>query len=125
MGLTDNFDRLNKKKGGDEQKTDTKNQKRPATGARNLCFIQPDGRRLFLGYAYLVSGEYVPDDSAIILVFTSHTITLKGHNLETLFESLLTHEPERIVCEDERYKSTDDAESVIVTSISVTKGSGI
>ena len=127
MSLTGNFDRLNKKKSG--QKNDMPNHgddqdlDRYSTPAqtRNLCFVQVDGKKLFLNYAYLVSGEYLPEDNIIKLVYTTHEITLKGRNLEGLFESLMVHVPRQIVTIDKRYEGTKGELEIVVTEINVLK----
>lgn len=124
MSLTGNFDRLNKKKSG--QKNDTPNHtddqdsNRYSTPAqtRNLCFVQADGKKLFLNYAYLVSGEYLPGDNIIKLIYTTHEITLKGRNLEGLFESLMAHVPRQIVVVEKRYERMKE-ESNVVNEINI------
>jgi hypothetical protein len=125
MNLTGNFDKLNR--GKDGQNTDASNpndtqeiENYSTTGhVRNLCFVQADGKRLFLNYAYLVSGQYSPEANTIRLVYTTHEITLKGRNLEGLFESLMAHVPRQIVAVDERYESLKVTESVIVDKITI------
>jgi len=112
MNLTGNFDKLNKGKDGqsnDQSKpNDSQEIENYSTSAhvRNLCFVQADGKRLFLNYAYLVSGEYTPETNTIKLVYTTHEITLKGRNLENLFESLMAHVPRQITAVDKRYDGT-------------------
>lgn len=72
-------------------------------GVRNVCFILPDGRHVFLNYAYLVSGEYNPDESMILLAFTTHTVLLKGVHLGELFEQFMAQLNRIVACVDERY----------------------
>jgi len=82
---------------------------------RNLCLGWPDGRRMFLNYAYLVACEYAPGDdkNSICLSFSSHTVTLNGYGLETLFMALLDHLPRVIMAVDDRYAmKTSDAPEV-------------
>jgi hypothetical protein len=86
---------------------------------RNVCFVLQDGRMIFLNYAYLVSGEYVPEENAITLTFTSHTVTLTGVHLEPLFYDLMGHLPRRIACTDARYNEIDDEKRTVVNNISV------
>lgn len=75
---------------------------------RNVCFVQSDGKMLFLNYSYLVSGEYVANESTITLHFTSHTITLKGIKLEPLYLEFFSHIPRHITATDERYNSVEN-----------------
>jgi hypothetical protein len=58
---------------------------------RNVCFVWPDGRRLFLGYAYLVSGELKVDGemNEITLTLSSQTLTIKGYRLEDLYNAIM------------------------------------
>jgi hypothetical protein len=87
--------------------------------ARNICFVLPDGNRIFLNYGYLVSGEYLPEDNKIILSFTSHTITLAGIYLEKLFYDLMQGLPRQLVCTDTRYNTADETNKPIVNGIQV------
>jgi hypothetical protein len=76
--------------------------------ARNVCFVWANEKRLFLNYAYLVSGEFNPNEekNLITLTFSSHTISLHGYNLETLFTSLMEHLPRLITETDSRCNSS-------------------
>lgn len=88
---------------------------------RNVCFAWPDGKKIFLNYAYLVSGELnVSDEMNIVtLTFTSHTATLKGYNLALLFDKLNLQIPETIAVVEKRYasKNKDDEFTVIEIAI--------
>jgi hypothetical protein len=90
------------------------------TSVRNLCFEWPNGNMKFLNYTYLVTCEFYPDQSQILIVFTSDTISIVGSGLATLFEELLNHIPKRIICINPRYAQTDDSE-VVITSIEILK----
>lgn len=81
-----------------------------SSSIRNVCFVWQDGRRKFLNYAYLVSAEYMPDDSIIELTFTSTKISLKGIKLDILHEKLLFHLPITIICQDLRYSQLSRAD---------------
>lgn len=82
---------------------------------RNVCFAWPDGKRLFLNYAYLVSCAFESDGetNTINLIFTSHHVTLKGFQLEDLFLALMEQLPRIIEREDERYRQTSDGGPVV------------
>ena len=122
MTLTSNFDKFNNEKSGKtasgQQADDESVTNYAAPGqTRNLCFVQLDGRRKFLNYAYLVFGDYSPGENEIILSFTSHTVTMKGQHLLSLYESLQSQIPKQIACTDKRYLATEDVSKPIVTSI--------
>jgi len=107
-----------------QKETDPEKSKQafPSTShTRNLCIVWEDGKRMFLNYAYLISGEYLPDDSMIVLTFTTHTVTLKGSRLETLFEEFTGHLIKQIGCTDERYNATLDKDEAVVNTIIVSK----
>lgn len=80
---------------------------------RNLCFVWPDGRKKFLNYAYLVSGEYSPDDGSITLIFTTDTVVVKGSGLDELFEELVSHRPMKVIYTDARYNDTMKSKIII------------
>jgi hypothetical protein len=77
---------------------------RTLTNTRNVCFIPRQGNAVFLNYAFLVSGEYDGDNSAIILLFTTHTVTIKGHNLGTTFWAFMEHIPRKLTVSEDRYR---------------------
>lgn len=94
----------------------------PAHGnVRYLGFVWEDGRRLFLNYAYLVSGEYNPSERTILLGFTSHEARIKGIFLDGLYEALMAQITRLIVCQDARYNSTADKGEPRVNAIEVIK----
>ncbi len=88
---------------------------------RNLCFIEAGGKRTFLNYAYLVTGEYSPEQTAITLSFTTHTVTLKGANLDILFEYLLDHKVKKITSLDKRYQATTSDSEIVVSELLIEK----
>lgn len=88
---------------------------------RNLCFVWEDGRRMFLGYAYLVSCEYAPSERTIKLVFTTHQVTLKGLYLDNMYEGLMSQMVRIIGCEDPRYNATANKDHPRVNSIEIVK----
>ena len=103
-------------------KEEEKNYFAPSS-TRNVCFVQTDGKMLFLNYAYLVSGEYLPEDNTIILCFTSHTITLSGVSLASLFKEFLDHIPRTVQCTDDRYNTLDEENSSVINKIEILKNS--
>jgi len=86
---------------------------------RNICFIQRNGQRIFLNYNYLVSCEYIPEQNRIIASFTTHTVTLTGLFLESLFQDLMRYLPREINSVDERYNSIADANQPVVNEIKI------
>ncbi|MEA5402095.1 hypothetical protein VB776_04160 [Arcicella sp. DC2W] len=83
--------------------------------ARNLCLVWLDGKRMFFNYAYLVSGEYSAngEKNIILLHFSSFMVQLQGYGLESIFMSILDHNPKVITMTDERYV-VDGIESVVI-----------
>lgn len=91
--------------------------------ARNICFVWSNEKRLFLNYAYLVSGEFNPNEekNIITLIFSSHTVSLYGYNLETLFTALMDHLPRLIIEVDSRYALQGSSKEAIVVEIILEK----
>ena len=87
--------------------------------ARNVCFVQADGRSIFLNYAYLVSGSFFPNEEKIQLVFTSNTVEIRGKNLEPLFNKLSNQEIKRLLTVEERYVSLKETNSICVTKLNI------
>lgn len=88
-------------------------------GVRNVCFVLLDGKHIFVNYSYLVAGEFFPEESKIVLHFTTHAISLQGQNLETLFFDLMQHSPKLIEVNNDRYSSISQVAKSLVTNISV------
>lgn len=123
MSLRYKFDKLNEndpEKKESQGSTDIERFDAPAN-VRNLCLVPLSGKMLFLNYSYLMSGEYSPDDGTITLTFTTHTVTLKGKNLENLFVDFVNHMPKIVSCVDERYAGTKGENETIVTELITTK----
>jgi len=87
--------------------------------ARNLCFVQLSGRRIFLNYGYLISGEYEPSDNMITLAFTSHTIVLSGQYLEPLFYNIMQYMLKQIIETDSRYNPLSGKAVSVVNQIRI------
>ncbi len=88
---------------------------------RNLCLIDSSGKQAALNYSYLMSGEYIPDENAIMLFFTTHNITLKGANLENLFMEFMNHLIKQVICLDKRYIETKNENEPYITEIFIKK----
>ncbi len=91
---------------------------------RNVCFVMLDGNMIFLNYAYLVSGEFMPPENRIILSFTTHVVVMDGVFLEGLFKELMNHVPRFIVCVEPRYNVAYEKDQPIVNSINVKSNTG-
>lgn len=119
------FDRMRENDPSAPEDNPGKTEHYPAPGhVRNLAFGWPDGRKLFLNYSYMVSGEYKPDEKIIELEFTTHIVKLKGYKLEILFDALMNQEPRVIRCIDKRYNTLNDENTPVVNEMSVTKNTG-
>lgn len=126
MSLTGNFDNHQKGEGhGEElQNLGSESQNnidkyRKASRVRNICFAQLNGQSLFLNYAYLISGEYFPNESAIHLVFSTHRVILEGSNLKGLYEDLMMHLLRQITVQDKRYLAMLNDGDTVVTSLQI------
>lgn len=91
---------------------------------RNVCFVWPDGKRMFFNYAYLLAAEFNPseDMNEIKLEFSGQTVTLKGYGLEGLFVEFLDHVPRIVMAVNERYLSKVDFGAIVVIKIAVLHG---
>lgn len=118
QGFKSKFDEMRQGNPADKEAQKTENQSFSDIGhVRNLCFVWPDGKKKFLNYAYLVSGDYSPKDSMVTLIFTSETVKIKGSSLDKLFDQLLGHITKQIVCVEPRYSQIATNEFYVVTEI--------
>lgn len=97
---------------------------RKESNVRNVCFITPDKKHLFLNYGYLVSCELDSDNSKMTLTFTSHVVALQGTNLDVLFFEFMEHLPRIIECELDRYNVVVDEKQSVVNNILITPSNG-
>jgi len=88
---------------------------------RNLCIIWPDGKMKFLNYAYLISGEYLPEESTITLIFTTDTVVMQGIGLHQLFNELTNHLPKQIKCNETRYQAISENEQYSISEVQILK----
>jgi hypothetical protein len=87
--------------------------------ARNVCFVQESGVMTFLNYAYLVSGQYNPETSVITLGFTTHTVSLNGHDLGDLYVKFQNQEIRRVLASGSRYTQKEIENQPFVKEIIV------
>ncbi|MEP7170460.1 MAG: hypothetical protein ABI855_13910 [Bacteroidota bacterium] len=100
----------------------SENEFYPAHGNnRNLCFMWPDGKSMFLNYAYLVSGEFEAEENIITLIYTTHIVTLKGIDLNFLFQELFANTVKRISVSEHRYNEIKKNTESIVNEINIQK----
>lgn len=88
---------------------------------RNLTLVSVDGKKQFFNYSYLVTCEYTPADNLITLIYTSHTVIIKGLRLAPLYEALSLQLPETITCIEARYNSITEPEQSVVNEIIISK----
>lgn len=88
---------------------------------RNLTLVSVDGNKQFFNYSYLVTCEYLPEENLITLIYTSHTVIIKGLRLAPLCEALSLQLPETITCIEARYNSISEPEQSVVNEIIIQK----
>lgn len=116
----------NKPQSDPETKTDVEDidilQYKTISSNRRLCFVQADGTRKALSYGYLSSLDYDPKESLITLEYTTrYTVTIKGTNLEDLYEEIMHEVARVIICSDKRYEDMDSTSDVSITEINISK----
>lgn len=93
---------------------------------RRLCFVQTDGKRKALSYGYLSTLHYDPDESMITLEYTTrHKVTIKGTNLEDLFEEIMHEVARVIIITEKRYEETGTENEVTITEINISVNTDI
>lgn len=94
---------------------------RTAATVRNVCFIPQKENPIFLNYAYLISGEYDGENGIIILGFTTHTVTIKGHGLESTYFAFMEHLPRKLIMSEDRYIALVDPKDYAIMDIQIKK----
>ena len=113
-----NFERPKKAGHQEERPVDTSEELREAEYGegdyiRNVCFVWPDGRRKFLNYGHLDSGEINVEQDTIHLFFRAESVELIGLRLLPLFEAFMDHKPKFVYCDDARYNELSTDETII------------
>ena len=85
------------------------------SNTRNIIFEWADGRKLFLNYAFLISGELSKENDRMILTFTNCTINVDGIKLQVLFEQLNSQLVRVIKETNSRYTQLESEQAVIKT----------
>lgn len=80
---------------------------------RNICFAWPDGKKMFLNYAYLISCAYNAEESSLAIVFSTHSVAARGVNLEPLFFRIMGQKVRLLQCTDPRYNSIGTDRAII------------
>ncbi|MXV16899.1 hypothetical protein [Hufsiella ginkgonis] len=80
---------------------------------RNVCFVWPDGRRKFIPYGRLDSGEIDDEYETIRLTFGVEIVELTGVRLLPLFYSFMEHKRKIVYCDDPRYNELSDNGSIV------------
>lgn len=87
---------------------------------REICFILLSGRMVSLNYSYLIAKDANEERTEIILEFSSHTVTVTGINLESVFFKIMSQHVRLLQCVDSRYNAIEP-ERAIVNDIEVIK----
>lgn len=106
---------------GDPTKEAPKNDYYATEGyVRNIIFVDLNGNETFLNYGNLIRGNYLIEEGAIVLTFTSDIITLTGANLKILFREFARNLPMLIVCQDARYNAVEEKNRPIINTMEIT-----
>lgn len=89
--------------------------------ARTLDIVWPDGRRMALNYAYLVSSELKAegDGEMILLTFTSSQVQIKGYNLVEMYNLIVGQEVKSVEVVDARYRDLSDTRKSFIAEVAV------
>ena len=118
MSLTENFDRLKEISPSDKEGEIKDIDRYETPGSRRkLVYVDSEGKARFFFYDEIRDGEYSPEDNTIALKLYDKTVTIKGRNLEQLFEDIGNQIVKKITLVDERYLETVDETQICVTQI--------
>lgn len=86
-----------------------------------IDFQLADGRREFLRYAHILHGEISHEDKKdqIKLLFSTHTVILKGYCLKEIYDLLAVDNLKSIRENDERFIHTVDEDDPFVSDIEI------
>ncbi len=86
---------------------------------RNLTLIFDSGKNVTLYYQYLMMGEFNPEQSEIILRFTTCSVLLKGVNLQILYSAIMYHDVRTVTQISSRHLELYNEKNPVVTEIEI------
>ena len=116
------FDEMRQNNLVEDQQTDSDTKLyQNVSNARNLTIVLADGKKVFLNYAYLISGELGIEGDQIVLTFTTHTVEFKGSKLDKLFEEFTGHLIKQVTCTDQRYNDILKRDETVINEVIIIK----
>lgn len=105
--------------GQDKEELEEKGFKSGDSGT--IDFIKQDGTRQMFPYSQLITSwtEKTDKHNIIKLFFSTHHVTLKGYNLNSLYELIRKHNLEIVIARDERYLNTSKDNQAYVIEIDI------
>ena len=91
---------------------------------RDICFVLLDGRMVSLNYSYLIAKDINVERTEMVLTFSSHTVTAKGINLESVFFKIMSQYVRLLKCTDARYNPISPDRPVVNSIEVVANASG-
>ena len=84
-------------------------------------FIKHDGSRQMFPYSQLITTwtETADEHNLIKFFFSTHHVTLKGYNLNPLYELIRKQNLEIVIARDERYLNTSKDNQPYITEIEI------
>lgn len=125
MSLKYKFDMLTTKEKSNNESLiseETRIERHGSPGhSRKLLLINIDGIKSFFNYSFLTFASFNPSENVIILLFTTHEVSLKGSRLDVLFEEFLSETVKLVTAIDTRYSGVDAGNDAIVNEINIQK----
>lgn len=88
---------------------------------KTINFIKTDGSQQMFPYSQLTTAwtEDTDEGNVIKMIFSTHVVTIKGHNLAKIYEAMEKHNLKAITAQDERYLKTIGEKNVFIKEIEI------
>ncbi len=93
-----------------------------STGETNtINFIKADGSQQVFPYSQLITvwTEHTEEENVIKVFFATHLVTIKGLNLNVIYEALTSQNLLSMMAQDERYLKARDQKKAFVKGIEI------
>lgn len=88
---------------------------------QTINFVKIDGSQQMFPYSQLITAwtEHTDEENVIKIFYSTHLITVKGFNLDTIYEALEKQNLKSLTAQDERYFNLSNEKKVFVKGIEI------
>ncbi len=100
----------------------SKNEECYTTGkTKTINFVKADGSKQMFPYSQLITAwtEHTDEENVIKIFYSTHLVTFKGYNLDTIYEAIDKQNLKSLTAQDDRYFNLSNEKKVFVKGIEI------